>query len=463
MDNECVRSVKSGWRRFTLMEPPLFLLLLAYGMTATVLTDLIVYQTCRQMMVTNKNSCDIFHTNSSSHEAKELDKIVQPHASYIIMCKSLIEGIFPALLVLFVGPWSDKYGRKPLLVVGYFAPICTYTLLSILSHLDISPWMFLLASVPAALLGGISVLLLGVFCYVSDISEPEKRAWYLGCLEACLSAGLVIGIYIGPLIFQKYGYALLFIIATLISVLSLLHVLFFVPETIKNESNKWGNPFDISLVKQLILTCTKKRPGLNRGLLWSCVLVLSFLVIIMDGTANVKYLFTSAKLGWNTVQFSVYTSLSMTLTIVGTIVGLKVMRNYLGLKDVTGTLIGCSSGFAAAIVYSFTSKPWHMYLGTSLGIFTGMISPTARSVLSKSAPIDDLGKVFSLVTFMEALLPLGGASLYSLIYSLYMSVYPLPVFLLSAGINFLMIIITIIMDWKFNTYESPYQSAIQED
>lgn len=93
---------------------------------------------------------------------------------------------------------------------------------------------------------------------------------------------------------------------------------------------RWGNPFDLALVKQLILTCTKKRPGLNRGLLWSCVLVLSFLVIIMDGTANVKYLFTSAKLGWNTVQFSVYSSLSMSLTIVGTIFGLKVMRNYLG-------------------------------------------------------------------------------------------------------------------------------------
>lgn len=97
--------------------------------------------------------------------------------------------------------------------------------------------MFLLASVPSALLGGISVLLLGVFCYVSDISEPEKRAWYLGCLEACLSAGLVIGIYIGPLIFQKYGYTLLFIIATLLSVISLLHILLFVPETIRNESN----------------------------------------------------------------------------------------------------------------------------------------------------------------------------------------------------------------------------------
>ncbi|KAG8039661.1 hypothetical protein G9C98_000390 [Cotesia typhae] len=126
MDNECVQSVRKGWKRFTLMEPPIFLLLLAYGMTATVFTDLIVYQTCRQMMGTNKNNCDILHTNSSSDEAKELDKIVQPHASYLIMCKSLIEGIVPAFLVLFLGPWSDTYGRKPLLIIGYFGKLIIY-------------------------------------------------------------------------------------------------------------------------------------------------------------------------------------------------------------------------------------------------------------------------------------------------------------------------------------------------
>lgn len=68
----------------------------------------------------NKTKCDIFHTNTSSDDAKLLHEIVQPQTSYILMTKSLFENIFPTLSILFVGSWSDKYGRKPLLVLGCF-------------------------------------------------------------------------------------------------------------------------------------------------------------------------------------------------------------------------------------------------------------------------------------------------------------------------------------------------------
>ena len=49
----------------------------------------------------------------------DLEKSVQPHASYILMYQSFVTGIVPALLSFFLGPWSDRYGRKPLLLAGY--------------------------------------------------------------------------------------------------------------------------------------------------------------------------------------------------------------------------------------------------------------------------------------------------------------------------------------------------------
>lgn len=79
-----------------------------------------LFQTCRQVMGENKINCDILHTNSSSEEAKNLTKIVQPHMSYLLISRSVIKGTLPALLILFLGPWSDKYGRKPLIIAGYF-------------------------------------------------------------------------------------------------------------------------------------------------------------------------------------------------------------------------------------------------------------------------------------------------------------------------------------------------------
>lgn len=168
------------------------------------------------MFSTNKSVCDILHTNTSSQEAQELDKLVQPHASYIILCQSLIEGILPALMSLFLGPWSDKYGRKPLLVYAYLGkilislylsaviirwliiyhstgPMFRYTLLSVLSHWDVNPWLFMIAAIPPALFSGIAGLMLATFCYISDITNDTNRAWHLAWLNGCTSAGMVLG------------------------------------------------------------------------------------------------------------------------------------------------------------------------------------------------------------------------------------------------------------------------------
>lgn len=83
---------------------------------------MVVFQACKEVE-TNKSRCDILHANSSSDEVRELNKIVQRYASYIIMSKSLIESFIPAIFILFLGPWSDKYGRKPLIIAGYFGNI----------------------------------------------------------------------------------------------------------------------------------------------------------------------------------------------------------------------------------------------------------------------------------------------------------------------------------------------------
>lgn len=79
-------------------------------------------------MKINETECLILHKNSSSAEALRINKIVQPYASLIITSKSFLESIWPSCLSLFLGPWSDKYGRKPILISGYLGNY-VYTIL----------------------------------------------------------------------------------------------------------------------------------------------------------------------------------------------------------------------------------------------------------------------------------------------------------------------------------------------
>ena len=86
----------------------------------SVITDAIVYKTCRKIMgESGANNCSILYDNSSSDAAKALQEIVQPHIATLLVLKSSIETLFPTILCLFLGPWSDSNGRKPLLIVPF--------------------------------------------------------------------------------------------------------------------------------------------------------------------------------------------------------------------------------------------------------------------------------------------------------------------------------------------------------
>jgi MFS transporter, PCFT/HCP family, solute carrier family 46 (folate transporter), member 1 len=81
------------------------------------------------------------------------------------MARTLIESIIPAIASLFIGPWSDKYGRKPIMLATFSGYFFTYTIISIIcfasQYILINPWYYVLAFLPAAISGGNCALITG--------------------------------------------------------------------------------------------------------------------------------------------------------------------------------------------------------------------------------------------------------------------------------------------------------------
>ncbi|XP_011068313.1 PREDICTED: proton-coupled folate transporter-like isoform X2 [Acromyrmex echinatior] len=395
------------WRYYLFVQPPLMLLLISLSMSGTIFTDLLVYRTCLVTLKLNETECLIFHNNSTSKEAFKINSLAQPYVANIIMGKSFIESITPSLLMLFLGPWSDKYGRKPLMLSGYMSVSLTYILLSVMANWDIVPWYFLIAYIPVALFGGLSVLLLASTCYITDIIDDKERAWHFAFLQTLISLSLLIGLLSGPAIFDACGYTAVFSVATVLCILATLYILLFVPETVQSQTSGICNIFDLTLIKDLIDTCVRKRHGFNRSLVWSCVACLSFLLIVFEGYLSIGYLFASARLGWTMQQYSVYNAADIVVQALGTIIGIKVMRKYAGM-------------------------------------FGDISRPMIRAILSKAVPVQDAGKIFSVAMTLETLLPFAADSLYTFLYSHYMPpLYPLPVWFLSTVFYVITIVILI--------------------
>lgn len=80
----------------------------------TVVTNLILAKTCTVELKFNESTCSLL--GNDSDEAKNLELEVQPRATYIIMGKNLMSTVLPALLSFYFGPWSDRNGRRPLMI-----------------------------------------------------------------------------------------------------------------------------------------------------------------------------------------------------------------------------------------------------------------------------------------------------------------------------------------------------------
>lgn len=102
------------------------------------------------------------------------------------------------LLAAPVWGWlSDRYGRRPAILVGLLLSTFAYIIFAFANSI----WLLFLSRLVQGLGGGT----IGVVqAYVSDVSEPKDRAKMLGWLSAVTSLGAVIGPAIGSIL-VKFG------------------------------------------------------------------------------------------------------------------------------------------------------------------------------------------------------------------------------------------------------------------
>ncbi len=90
------------------------------------------------------------------------------------------------------GRFSDKYGRRPALLVGLGAAAMAYVVFAVANSI----WLLLLSRIVQGAGGGTVGV---VQAYVADATEPQNRAKALGWLSAATNVGVALGPPMGSL------------------------------------------------------------------------------------------------------------------------------------------------------------------------------------------------------------------------------------------------------------------------
>ena len=137
-----------------------------------------------------------------------------------------------------------------------------------------------------------------------------------------------------------------------------------------------------------------------------------------------SYLFVRDKFGWSTRENSFYDATGMLVLVIGTTFWVFLFKRIFKLSDISLAIIGLISATSSSLVKAFASEPWHLYLSIGVAFLAGIYSPMMRSVITKTVPSSEIGKLFSITTSFEAISVLGAAPLYTYIYTITYKHFP---------------------------------------
>ncbi|XP_039452016.1 proton-coupled folate transporter-like [Culex pipiens pallens] len=439
-----VQPVRRG--RSSNLEIPVFLLFYAWNVSTPVLTDQIIYQACTVSLAANVSDCAKLGHEHESPEVLDLEARVQPYTADILMVEALSDSILPAALNLFIGPWSDRYGRKPVLLLtfsGFALSLAMITAFCGWSRwYPLDPWIYTFAFIPSALSGSVCTLMSTVYCYIADVTSERERGAKMALLDTSLYGGMLAGSLSSSYILRKTNATTVFAIAAGAVFLAVLHVALRVRESVHIRRHrvdvgcctKLRHLFRLDMVVDTVRTCFQWRPHYDRAIILLGVVALGGNIFALEDTHTVFFLFLRKHFNWSVRKYTFYSATETVCMILGALLGTYGLRKVLGLTEAAIAAVGFFCCFLNAIAIAEAIQSWQLYLALFLFMLKGVADPMTRAFISNSTPPEDNGKIFAFTSSFEALMPLGAAPLYTYLYKNTLSWYPGAFSWISAGV-----------------------------
>jgi DHA1 family tetracycline resistance protein-like MFS transporter len=290
-----------------------------------------------------------------------------------------------ALCVFFAAPvlgaLSDKYGRRPLLLICLLGSAFGYFVFGIGGAL----WILFVGRIIEGITGG---SIGTIFAYFADIIPPEQRTKYFGWVSAVVGVGTVLGPTLGGLL-AKFSYATPMYVGAIITLLNVVYGFFFMPESLLKKHRLEEIPLvRLNPFSQLVNLLSMK--SLKR------LLISAFLLWIPNGSLQAVFSqFTLDTFSWKPALIGLMFSIMGVQDILSQ--GLIMPKLLRKLTDKQIAILGMISemlGYgliAASALFSF--YPLFIVGMFIFGFGDSIFGPSFNGMLSKSVDASEQGRI----------------------------------------------------------------------
>jgi len=414
-----------------------------------------------------------------------------PHVQSLVakfqLYQSLLSGVFSAVVSPYLGALSDRVGRKKVIAFCTVGIFCMEIITIIVgTHPgEISVYWILLGNLLDGLCGSFTTSMALSFAYAADCTPPERRNVAFGYFHGTLFAGIALGpILAGYLIEATGSIIVVFYVALGSIVFFFSFVLLLIPESVSKQRqlharekyrHKMGAPEyatwyqtirNYNLFEPLSILWPKgegSSPELRKNLFLLAAIDTTMFGVAM-GTMQIILIYAEFRFGWDAVKSSIFLSAANLCRVSALIVGLPLLTRWVrgplkkqssearGADRLDINIVRCAILFdlLGYVGYATVQSGGLLILAGMVASFGGIGSPTLQSALTKHIPSDRTGQMLGATGLLHALARVVAPTIFNLIYSQTVGVFPQTVFICLASV----FVLASIMSWflKPNVY-----------
>ncbi|MBK8528369.1 MAG: MFS transporter [Rubrivivax sp.] len=302
-----------------------------------------------------------------------------------------------------LGALSDRYGRRPVLLIGFSGLALSF----IVTGLATALWMLILVRLISGLMQANAAV---ANAYVADITLPEDRARRFGLIGAMFGLGFILGPVMGGLL-GAIDVHLPFFVAGGLAITNWLYGAFVLPESLPADKRRpfdWRRANPVSALR-----------GLSRLQGVGPLVAVIALASLAQFTLHISWvLYTTFKFGWGPAQngWSLFAVGLMSALVQGLLLK-HMLARWSPMRLAVIGLVGSSLTYLG---FGLASEGWMMFaviiVGTLIG---GGAQASIQSLVSNAAKSHEqgqtMGSVASLNSLMAVLAPVLSASLLGMV------------------------------------------------
>jgi DHA1 family tetracycline resistance protein-like MFS transporter len=309
---------------------------------------------------------------------------------------ALMQFLFSPIL----GGLSDRFGRRPVVLLSNFGLALDYVLMALAPSLT---WLFIGRVISGITSASVST----AFAYIADVTPPERRAAMFGKIGVAFGAGFILGPAIGGLL-GGMDPRLPFWVAAGLSFANALYGLLILPESLPAERRtpfRWKSANPLGALH--LLRSNRVLAGLS---------VANFLAQLAHVVLpSVFVLYASYRYGWDT------TKVGLTLAIVG-ICSMAVQGAAIGsivrrFGERGALLLGLGCGAAGFLIYGAAPTGPLFWLGIPVMALWGVAGAAIQALMTHLVAPDQQGQLQGAITSVQSISQLVGPFLFTLTFA----------------------------------------------